>query len=177
MALRSIHSFPVRIPDEQLRYYLKRLEDHVSLTIKHAKHNSNGGSLTVPEPSTTQFLQSLHIIIPITITHQDLPVFFFLFCAKLLHNKPETGFSVVSQENSTSDHGPNHTGKSSTIQHPDLINRWPNLQLPFQRLKIKIPRGVKLKRSGQIGPRHLKAQRLFRQLNARCRWALRCYWA
>ncbi|KAF7805479.1 fusaric acid resistance-like protein [Senna tora] len=89
-ALRTIHSFPVTILDEKLQNDLKRLEDHVSLTIKNAKHNSNGGSLTVPEPetttkTTTMFLQSHHVI-PSTL--QDLPISFFLFCAKLLHKKP-----------------------------------------------------------------------------------------
>lgn len=95
MALRNINSFPVGIldDDEDLRHDLKTLEDHVSLTIKNAKHNSSdgGGSLTVnPEPnntiSTNQFLHSHHHTIP--TTHQDLPIFFFLFCAKLLHKMP-----------------------------------------------------------------------------------------
>ncbi|XP_028775723.1 uncharacterized protein LOC114732592 [Neltuma alba] len=87
MALRTINSFPVTILDKDLQHNLNRLEDHVSLTIKNAKHNMNGCSLTVPEPSTkstTNFLQYLQTI---PTAHQDLPSFFFLFCAKLLHKK------------------------------------------------------------------------------------------
>ncbi|KAI9081784.1 hypothetical protein K1719_036046 [Acacia pycnantha] len=87
MALRTINSFPVTILDKDLRHNLNRLEDHFVLTIKNAQHNINGCSLTVPEPSTkstTHFLQSLQTI-PIAL--QDLPGFFFLFCAKLLHKK------------------------------------------------------------------------------------------
>lgn len=88
LALSCTNSFPVAL-DEDLKHGLNRLEEHVSLTIKHAKHSllGCGGSLTVPESSaknTTHFLQSLHTI-PTTL--QELPTFFFFFCAKLFHKK------------------------------------------------------------------------------------------
>ncbi|KAK7312485.1 hypothetical protein VNO77_36379 [Canavalia gladiata] len=86
LALKSINSFPVSIINEDIKHGLNRLEHHIKLTIKETTHNSYGGSLTVPEPSakgTTNFTQSLQTI---PTTHQDLPVYFYLFCAELLHN-------------------------------------------------------------------------------------------
>lgn len=86
MAIRNINSFPITILDKDLlQHNLNKLEDHVALTIKSAQHNINGCALTVPEPSTkstTHFLQSFQTI---PTSKQDLPSFFFLFCAKLLH--------------------------------------------------------------------------------------------
>ena len=75
------------ILDQDLKHVLNSLEEHVTLTIKQAKQSLRGGSLTVPESNAktiTHFLQSLHTI---PTTHQDLPIFFFLFCAKLPHKK------------------------------------------------------------------------------------------
>ncbi|XP_027343394.1 uncharacterized protein LOC113855964 [Abrus precatorius] len=87
LALTCTNPFPINIPNEDLRHGLNSLEEHISLTIKHAKL---GGSPTVPESnakSITHILQSLHTI---PTTHQELPIFFFLFCAKLLHKKSLT---------------------------------------------------------------------------------------
>ena len=96
MALRSIESFPVGILDEELNSGLNILEEHVSSTMTAAKHNLHCGSSTIPEPiakTATNFLQSLDII-PKTL--QDLPIYFFLFCAELLHKKssPESPISL-----------------------------------------------------------------------------------
>ncbi|XP_019448648.1 PREDICTED: uncharacterized protein LOC109351602 [Lupinus angustifolius] len=85
LALRKINSFPVSILDENIKHGLNNLEQHVSLTIKQTKHNLHGCSITVPEPSTktvSNFLQSLHTF---PTTHQCLPVYFYLFCSKLLY--------------------------------------------------------------------------------------------
>ncbi|KAJ1376586.1 Fusaric acid resistance protein-like [Sesbania bispinosa] len=90
LALSSTNSFPVNTLDEDLKHGLNSLEEHVSLTIKNAKHGLLGGSLTVPESNAktiTHFLQSLHTI---PTTRQELPIFFFLFCAKLLQKKSST---------------------------------------------------------------------------------------
>jgi len=91
LALSCYKSFPINILDQDLKHGLNTLEEHVSLTIKNAKHSFlGGGSLTVPESNAkniTHFLQSLHTI---PTNHQELPIFFFLFCAKLLHMKPST---------------------------------------------------------------------------------------
>ncbi|KAF7823591.1 fusaric acid resistance-like protein [Senna tora] len=87
LALESTNSFPINnniILSQDLKHGLNKFEDHTSLTIKQALHNG-ASPLTVPEPSvksTTKFLQSLHTIPP---TLQDLPIYFFLFCTKLLH--------------------------------------------------------------------------------------------
>ncbi|RYQ98105.1 hypothetical protein Ahy_B08g094177 [Arachis hypogaea] len=91
LALKSTNSFPVNIVilNEDLKHGLSTLEEHVTLTTKH------GASLTVPESSTkatTNFLQSFHTM---PTTHQDLPTYFFLFCAKLLHNTSFTTTSCV----------------------------------------------------------------------------------
>ncbi|KAI4334507.1 hypothetical protein L6164_019190 [Bauhinia variegata] len=85
VALRSIDSFPVSIVDGDLKNGLNRLEEHLRLAIKH---RSQCMSLTVPEPtakSVTNFLQSLHTV---PSTRQDLPIYFFLFCAQLLYQEP-----------------------------------------------------------------------------------------
>lgn len=88
LALSCTNSFPMsNILDQDLKHVLNSLEEHVTLTIKQAKQSLRGGSLTVPESNAktiTHFLQSLHTI---PTTHQDLPIFFFLFCAKLPHKK------------------------------------------------------------------------------------------
>ncbi|XP_054813900.1 uncharacterized protein LOC129314481 [Prosopis cineraria] len=98
MAMRNINSFPVTVLDKDLQQGLNRLEDHVNLTLKNAKHNINGCSLTVPEPNTkgaTHFIQSLQTI---PAAHRDLPIFFFLFCAKLLHKESMAKFPTLSEE-------------------------------------------------------------------------------
>lgn len=91
LALSCTKSFPINTLDQDLKHGLNTLEEHVNLTLKNAKHNYlGGGSLTVPESNEkniTHFLQSLHSI-PTTL--QELPIFFFLFCAKLLHMKSLT---------------------------------------------------------------------------------------
>lgn len=101
LALSCTNSFPVNILNGELEHDLNRLEEHVSLTMKQARHNFQGGSLTVPESSAkniTHFLQSLHTI---PTTHQDLPIHFFLFCAKLLHNKSLAKAPTSVQKNET----------------------------------------------------------------------------
>jgi hypothetical protein len=92
LALSCNKSFPINIFDQELKHGLSTLEEHVNLTIKNAKHTflGGGGSLTVPESNPkniTHFLQSLQTI---PTTHKELPIFFFLFCAKLLHMKSST---------------------------------------------------------------------------------------
>ncbi|KAJ7947678.1 p-hydroxybenzoic acid efflux pump subunit aaeB [Quillaja saponaria] len=96
MALSSIHSYPVRILNEEFKCGLNGLEEHLSLTIKQAqKCCLHCDSLTVPEPSAkcvTKFLQSFDSI---PTTHQELPFFFFLFCTKLLHKKSMATISLL----------------------------------------------------------------------------------
>ncbi|KAL2332118.1 hypothetical protein Fmac_019699 [Flemingia macrophylla] len=97
LALACNNSFPVKTLDEDLKQCLNILEKHVSLTLIHTTQTLGGGSLTIPESNTkniSHFLQSLHTI---PTTHQDLPVFFFLFCATLLHKKPLTEPSTCAQ--------------------------------------------------------------------------------
>ncbi|XP_020224254.1 uncharacterized protein LOC109806295 [Cajanus cajan] len=98
LALTCTNSFPFNTLDEDLKKGLNNLEKHVSLTIKQAKQTLRGGSLTVPESNAeniTQLLQSLHAI---PTTHQELPIFFFLFCAKLLHEKSLTEPPTCAQD-------------------------------------------------------------------------------
>ncbi|MED6120849.1 hypothetical protein PIB30_024874 [Stylosanthes scabra] len=91
LALKTTNSFPINLMslNEDLKHDLTTLEEHVTLTTKH------GPSLTVPESTTkkatTIFLQSFHTI---PATHQDLPTYFFFFCAKLLQNN--TSFTTSS---------------------------------------------------------------------------------
>ncbi|CAK8536110.1 unnamed protein product [Lathyrus sativus] len=98
LALSCTKSFPINILNQDLTHGLDTLEEHVNLTIKNAKHTFLGsGSLTVPETNSkniTHFLQSLYTI---PTTQQELPIFFFLFCAKLLHMKPSTQGPTSSQ--------------------------------------------------------------------------------
>ncbi|RDY03730.1 hypothetical protein CR513_12644, partial [Mucuna pruriens] len=96
LALNCTNSYPINnILDENLKHGLNSLEEHVSLTIKQSLR---GGSLTVPESNAkniTHFLHSLHTI---PTTHQELPFFFFLFCAKLLHKKSFTEAPTCAQD-------------------------------------------------------------------------------
>ncbi|TKY48436.1 hypothetical protein E2542_SST25855 [Spatholobus suberectus] len=98
LALTCTNSFPINILDEELKQGLNNLEEHVSLNIKQAKQSLRSGSLTVPESnakSITHFLHSLHTI---PTTHQELPIFFFLFCAKLLRKKSLTEAPTCAQD-------------------------------------------------------------------------------
>ncbi|KAG4948152.1 hypothetical protein JHK86_041391 [Glycine max] len=99
LALSCTNSFPMsNFLDQDLKHVLNSLEEHVTLTIKQAKQSLRGGSLTVPESNAktiTLFLQSLHTI---PTTHQDLPIFFFLFWARLLHKKSLTEPPTCAQD-------------------------------------------------------------------------------
>ena len=112
LALSSYKSFPINILDQDLKHGLNTLEEHVSLTIKNAKHSFlGGGSLTVPESNAkniTHFLQSLHTI---PTTQQELPIYFFLFCAKLLHMKPSTEGPINAQAQPIHKKEISHEGK------------------------------------------------------------------
>lgn len=121
LALNCTNSFPVNILNGELKHDLNRLEEHVSLTMKHAKHNFPGGSsLTVPESSAksiTHFLQSLDTI---PTTHQDLPIYSFLFCAKLLHNKSLAKAPTSVQKNETK-HKEKWDNWIPTLRSPNLL--------------------------------------------------------
>ncbi|XP_061373232.1 uncharacterized protein LOC133315595 [Gastrolobium bilobum] len=131
LALRNINSFPVTILNEDMKQGLNMLEQHVSLTIKEIKHNFHGGSITVPEPNPrniTKFLQSLQTI---PTTHQDLPVYFYLFCTKLLHKKSlgEAQINIQDQQpQPTHKKGNSQEGKEkwanwvTTLRSPKLIS-------------------------------------------------------
>jgi len=109
LALTSTNSFTINIPNQDLKHRLNCLQEHVSLTIKQPKQGLRGGSLTVPESNAkdgTLFLQSLQTI---PTTHQELPIFFFLFCAQLLHKKPFTQAPTSAHHNNKNENS--HKGK------------------------------------------------------------------
>lgn len=128
LALTCTNSFPIRILNEDLKHGLNSLEDHVSLTIKQAKQSLRGDSLTIPKSNAknkTHFLQSLHTI---PTTQQELPIFFFLFCAKLLHNKSLTKAPTCAQDKKIrNSNSPKDKEKwanwvaSATLKNPNLM--------------------------------------------------------
>ncbi|CAJ1955756.1 unnamed protein product [Sphenostylis stenocarpa] len=100
LALTCTDAFPINILNQDLKDVLNSLEEHVTLTLKQAKQGLRGGSLTVPESNAkdiTHFLQSLHTL---PRTHQELHIFFVLFCAKLLYRTPLTQTPTCAQDNS-----------------------------------------------------------------------------
>ncbi|KAK7325000.1 hypothetical protein VNO77_29006 [Canavalia gladiata] len=111
LALSCSNSFPINTLDEELEHGLNGLEEHISLTIKHAKQSLIGDTLTVPESnakSITHFLQSLHTI---PTNYQELPIFFFLFCANFLHKKSLTEVPTCSQDMPNKKNGNSPEGK------------------------------------------------------------------
>ncbi|KAK7261456.1 hypothetical protein RIF29_27769 [Crotalaria pallida] len=101
LALSCINSFPIKIHNGELelKHSLNSLEEHLSLTIKQAKHTFQGVSKTVPESNAktiTHFLQTLHTI---PTTHQDLPIYFFLFCSRLLDKNSLANAPICDQKN------------------------------------------------------------------------------
>lgn len=82
----SSTTFPVSILNTDLKDGLEKLGDHISKQIKNRSLDES--SATVPESNAhnaEKFLQTLQTIQP---TKRDLPSLFFLFCLKLLLNKP-----------------------------------------------------------------------------------------
>ncbi|KAK7335764.1 hypothetical protein VNO80_27790 [Phaseolus coccineus] len=109
LALTCTNSFTINILNQDLKHGLKCLEEHVSLTIKQPKQGLRGASLTVPESNAkdiTLFLQSFQTI---PTTHKELPIFFFLFCAQLLHQKPFTQAPTSAHHNNSNENS--HKGK------------------------------------------------------------------
>jgi len=109
LALTWTNSFTNNIINQDLKHGLNCLEEHVSLTIKQPKQGLRGASLTVPESNAkdiTLFLQSFQTI---PTTHKELPIFFFLFCAQLLHKKPFTQAPTSSHHSNRNENS--HKGK------------------------------------------------------------------
>ena len=103
LALTCTNSFTINILNQNLKHGLNNLEEHISVAIKQPKQGLRGGSLTVPESNAkdvTLFLQSLQTI---PTTHQQLPIFFFLFCTQLLHKKPLKQAPTSAQDNNTNE--------------------------------------------------------------------------
>ncbi|XP_052726767.1 uncharacterized protein LOC108333123 isoform X2 [Vigna angularis] len=104
LAFTCTNSFTINILNQNLKHGLNNLEEHISLTIKQPKQG-----LTVPESNAkdlTLFLQSLQTI---PTTHQELPIFFLLFCTQLLHKKPFTLAPTSAQDNNKNENS--HWGK------------------------------------------------------------------
>jgi len=88
IALESTPPFTAgRLLDGEFKAGLLKLEEHISLTTKQAKSYLPGNSLTVPESNAETIMKFLQTLQTISLTHQNLPCLFFLFCMKLLHNK------------------------------------------------------------------------------------------
>ncbi|OIT37426.1 PREDICTED: uncharacterized protein LOC109240808 [Nicotiana attenuata] len=84
IALEKSPPFPLDILNSELKDGLETLSEHISKQVK----NISLESATVPESNAEnaeKFLQTLQTIQP---TKKDLPSLFFLFCLKLLLNKP-----------------------------------------------------------------------------------------
>ncbi|XP_009609513.2 uncharacterized protein LOC107776811 [Nicotiana tabacum] len=84
IALEKSPPFPLDILNSELKDGLEKLSEHISKQVK----NISLESATVPESNAEnaeKFLQTLQTIQP---TKNDLPSLFFLFCLKLLLNKP-----------------------------------------------------------------------------------------
>lgn len=82
----ALENSPVSILNIDLKDGLEKLGDHISKQIKNMSLDES--SATVPESNANdaeKFLQTLETIQP---TKKDLPSLFFLFCLKLLLNKP-----------------------------------------------------------------------------------------
>ncbi|XP_027348273.1 uncharacterized protein LOC113859783 [Abrus precatorius] len=129
LALKSINSFPISLLDEDMKHDLNRLEHNVILIIKETTHNSYGGSLTVPEPYAkriTKFFQCLHTI---PTTHQDLPVYFYIFCAKLLHK-----CSLAETANNIQDQPIQKMGNPQEGTH-----KWANFMTILKRPQVLAP--------------------------------------
>lgn len=84
MAVTSVTSFPVQILDGELKECVKKLDEHISLTIKQAQ---SCDSLTVPESNAEDIMKFLQTLQNIPTTTQELSSYFFLFCMKLLQWK------------------------------------------------------------------------------------------
>ncbi|XP_016459250.1 uncharacterized protein LOC107782829 [Nicotiana tabacum] len=85
IALENSPSFPIEIPNSELKSSLHMLGEHIS---KQVNSISLESSATVPvsnQENTQKFFQTLHTIQP---TKKHLPSLFFLFCLNLLLNKP-----------------------------------------------------------------------------------------
>ncbi|XP_030537428.1 uncharacterized protein LOC115745933 [Rhodamnia argentea] len=97
MALTSIASFPVTLPDANgpLKNCKLVLEEHITLIMSQSKSWLFPGdsSSTIPESiskNMTGFFESLR---KVPTSPEHLPCIFFLFCMKLLHSQTPTSTS------------------------------------------------------------------------------------
>ncbi|WCJ41195.1 hypothetical protein M5689_022077 [Euphorbia peplus] len=91
MALNSISSYPVKMMELDHLHNnssSQQLSQHVNLTLKQMKNTSPSDSLTVPQSNAENITHSFQTLQIIPQDHQDLTSLFFLFCIKLLRNKP-----------------------------------------------------------------------------------------
>lgn len=82
MALSAMSSFPV-VMDDELKTALQSARVKKMLKLEHVK-----SFVTVPEQNDELFDKSLHTLVNISPTHENLPVFCFLSCFELLVNNP-----------------------------------------------------------------------------------------
>ncbi|GLU02388.1 hypothetical protein SLE2022_196400 [Rubroshorea leprosula] len=133
MALENFPSFPPpRIMlDAELKDGLLKLEEHMTISIKQAKNCSPCVSLTIPESNAENIMNFLQTLQTIPQTHQELPSFFFLFCAKLLHSKPPQNSLIQKNE------GPNsHSSKQNgLLSSKDMFGCWA-MKLKSKRLLL-----------------------------------------
>ncbi|GKV08159.1 hypothetical protein SLEP1_g19832 [Rubroshorea leprosula] len=133
MALENFPSFPSpRIMlDAELKDGLLKLEEHMTISIKQARNCSPCVSLTVPESNAENIMNFLQALQTIPQTHQELPSFFFLFCAKLLQSKPPQNSLIQKNE------GPNsHSSKQNgLLSSKDMFGCWA-MKLKSKRLLL-----------------------------------------
>ncbi|KAK1436965.1 hypothetical protein QVD17_02749 [Tagetes erecta] len=82
MALSAMSTFPVVI-DDKLKTVLQSARVKQMLKLEHAK-----SVVTFPERKDEVFDESLHTLVNISPTHENLPMFCFLSCFELLTNNP-----------------------------------------------------------------------------------------
>lgn len=127
MAVTSVTSFPVQILDGELKECVKKLDEHISLTIKQAQ---SCDSLTVPESNAEDIMKFLQTLQNIPTTTQELSSYFFLFCMKLLQWKSSPNQSTNCRKDDTVKE---YEGSSNGFSYKEVWSNW-SMKVKSKRL-------------------------------------------
>ncbi|KAJ4970667.1 hypothetical protein NE237_003766 [Protea cynaroides] len=137
IAINCCPSFPVRVVDSELKSLLQRLEEHISLTLRHVKCSlPSDCSSTVPETNREEVYKSFHTFKAIFPTYEDLPSFFFIFCMKILYHE-----SVMTQLNNLATNTKEQTNSHKHDCLSRLMGLFSNERLVFA-LKCSLSLGL-----------------------------------